>query len=122
MAINNDHVYAGKYSLAVAFTNSADVEVKPCPSAISLASYQIGGKVMLVGTGLSSSGCYVHAYTNITAYENVEVLGESWYDVGLTIPAIPMGDPSHTSSTIGVSVYCQGFTGTMYVDSMWLVK
>jgi hypothetical protein len=121
MAINNDHVYAGKYSLAVALTTSADVEVKPCPSAVSLASYQIGGKVMLVGT-LPSSGCYVHAYTNITAFQNVEVLGESWYDIGLTIPAAPMGDPSWTSSTIGVSVYCPGFTGTMYVDSVWLVK
>jgi hypothetical protein len=122
MAINNDHVYAGKYSLAVAFTNSAQVEVKPCPSAIPLGGYEIGGKVLLVGTDLSSAGCYVHAYTNIMEYVNIEVQGESWYDVSLPIPTSPMGDPAWTSPTIGVSVYCQSFTGTMYVDSMWLVK
>jgi hypothetical protein len=122
MVVNNAHVYAGKYSLAVSFSTSADIEVKPCPTGIPLASYDINAKVMLVGTGLPSSGCNVHAYTNIMEFTNIEILGESWYDASLLVPSSPMGDPLWASPYIGLSVYCQGFTGTMYVDSVSMLK
>jgi hypothetical protein len=122
MTVSNAHVWAGKYSLAVAFTTSADIEVKPCPSGIPLANYSINAMVLLVGTGLPSGGCYVHSYTNIMEYNNVEILGESWTEAPLLVPSSPMGDPLHLSPYIGLSVYCPGFTGTMYVDSVTLAK
>jgi hypothetical protein len=122
LTVNNAHVFAGKYSLAVAFTTSADIEVNPCPTGIPLANYGINAKVLLVGNGLPSSGCFVHSYTNIMEYNSVEILGESWYDAPLLIPSSPMGDPAWTSPYIGLSIYCPGFIGTMYVDAVSLVK
>ncbi len=119
LAINNDHVYEGKYSLAVGFTKNARIEVKPCPSLVSLATYELSARVMLSGTGMPAEGCYV--YLNFSSYPgqtNELTYGDSWFEIRYRFPEAPTNDESF----IGVSTYCEGFTGTMYVDSVTLLK
>lgn len=117
LAINNDHVYEGKYSLAVGFVKNARVEVKPCPSRVSLANYKLTARVSLVGTGMPAEGCYV--YLNFASYPgfiNVLTYGDSWVELPYSFPE----SPTNEESFIGVSTYCDGFAGTLYIDSVTL--
>lgn len=119
LAINNDHVYDGKYSLAVGFTKNARIEVQPCPSLVSLAKHTLSAMVMLVGTGMPEEGCYV--YLNFSSYPGISnelTFGDSWVELRYTYPE----DPTNDESFLGISTYCEGFTGTMYVDNVTLSK
>jgi hypothetical protein len=119
VVINNNHVFEGKYSLAVSFANSGVVEVKPCSSAVSLVGYKLSAKVSLVGTGMPSDGCYVYvSFSSYPGFSTANVYGDAWSDLLYTFPSNPTNDESF----LGVGAYCDGFTGTMYIDSVALTK
>jgi hypothetical protein len=113
------HLYEGKYSLAVGFSENARVEVNPCSFAVSLVGYKLSAKVSLVGTGMPIEGCYVRLnFSSYPGQAGEPTYGDSWTEVSYAFPT----SASNDESFLGGSTYCEGFTGTLYTDSVTLTK